>query len=166
MRKRMLLGIAAAVFCGLLLFTGCSGGEPVNESDPGKLCCVRYDYVNGSAYGADFHIELNREQVVSASYFNEDDRCQVSGAPLEEAVWQAVEMLAEQLHPQLEPAQKRGLLAKLFPARDKGTDVLTLTWETADGPAAVQYRRCFSETETELLTLLNNIARACPRTEG
>ena len=165
MRTRMLWKIAAAVFFGLLLFTGCSGGESVNETDPGKLCCVRYDYSSGSAYGEDFHIELTREQVVSASYFNEDGRCQVSGAPLEESVWQTVETLAEQLYPQLQPVPKRGLLANLFPARDKGSDVLTLTWKTADGPAAVLYRRCFSETETELLALLKNIAWACPRAE-
>lgn len=170
--KKRLLAFAAAVLCGLLLLTGCSGGDTVEKKAPGRLCGVTYTYVNGSAYGRDFHIELTPEQVVEARYFTwtegEGNRqFEVAGAPVTEEVWNEVEALVQELYPQLTPARKTGWLHRLlnrhvYIASDKGSEKLILMWETDSGIQPVQYTRCFADAETQLLELLKTIARDCP----
>lgn len=173
--KKRLSAFAAAVLCSLLLFNGCSRGDAVEKKAPGRLCGVTYTYINGSAYGRDFHIELTPEQIVAARYFlwtetEGNRRFEVSGIPLSEEIWNEVDMLVQTLYPQLTPAAKPGWLDRLlnrhdYISSDKGSEKLILVWETDSGTQSVRYTRCFADAETQLLELLQTTARNCPVSE-
>lgn len=190
--KRTGKGFRAAAVCLLLcmvigsgvLLSGCieqgetgAQGETEMETELEKrkdmtLAGVIYTNQNGMVYGADLSLHIEREGIVSAWYFSQEDGVgeyvSVEDLPIAPEQWAAIEEAVMELAPQLKEKQDRepGFFARLFmkampqPTDGPNESHFYLLWQNGSGETEqVQYEIPSGESFLSLLNVMEETLR-------
>ena len=166
MKSRLILRILLPMMAAVLL-TGCSGPEPVRE-----LTGVELDRGHGSMWGYQFYIRVNREEVESASWFQESAEGEfitVENVSIDQGQWQKIESMVLEMLPQMEEVKPRPIkdlidkMGMLPQVLDGGVyRNLTLTWSVDGETEEVEYVWTSSSRQMELEAMLEQLANTLP----
>ena len=177
-RKSAFARHLCTALCLLLLagiLTGCTEtgserekGEAQMEKRQGQtLVGLEYEKRAGMVYGGDCLIQIEQENIVSATVFSKDEYVTVSSTPIQPEAWQTIEDAVRALLPVLEeaPPQKGNTLGeklrKLIGQPTDGPDTFRfcLTWRQEDGTEeTVAYEDPNDRRFSTLVTILEETA--------
>lgn len=137
------------------------------EPSEAVLTGIIFDRGHGSAWGIQFYINIDSEEIISAQYFPKDsdafEQNALYNVPITKEQWQSIETAVEEILPQLSKVESPSFFKQLLGAKTMVLDgglyrKLTLVFQNGEITQEIEYQWPTGQQGDRLEQLLEDIA--------